>query len=242
MGATINRKGIADDMFKYFFPRSPLPDDSSQIEVNLAAQYTHFMRSVFFIASLLMAISGTVLARVVVAPTIGGSSAGIKAGSRTPTPSASNVTAIKAGLNVQKRVTPHFYLNPGLFYSIYGYKAQVMRVDVQYRYTTAELPLYFLLKTGMPCKPRLVLGAGVLAAMMVNSVAVSESGSSAISGKGISAGLGLTAGIELPMGLFLSGSYQRMKNDNDYGPAKAPKLYQYSLSVGYMINKVSRKG
>ncbi|GAA4470274.1 hypothetical protein GCM10023093_31240 [Nemorincola caseinilytica] len=197
------------------------------------------MRPILTSIALTFLTFGAVHARIAVAPTVAASWAGAKATSSLPSAPVGNVTGIRAGIQVQKRITPHFYLAPGLFYSVYGYKTRWTGIDVQYRYNAAEVPLYLLLKTGMPCKPRLVLGAGLFGAMFVNNVSVSESGTHTMSGKNSPiVGVGLTVGLEFPRGLYISGTYQSMKNDMGTGPQN---LFQYSLGVGFLFGKVSRK-
>lgn len=192
----------------------------------------------FVIFSVLCLLAYTAAhARIAIAPVIGVSSAGAKVGTTNPA-SLSPLSSFKAGLHIEKKVTPHFYLSPGVYYSVYGYRRNVTGVDVQYRYNTVELPLYFLLKTGRPCKPRLVLGAGVLALATVGNVMVANGNSSQFAGgKAGDVGAGLYGGIEFPKGLFLYGTYQATKSSN---VENRGSMFQYSMGIGYLFGKVRR--
>eukprot|EP01030_Chromulinospumella_sphaerica_P011594 gene11595-11386_t len=83
-------------------------------------------------------------ARTVVAPVVAASYANgnvLMAGKSVTT---TYLPSVKAGIHIEQRVSPNFYINPGAFYSVYGFKmaATAGTPAADYSYTTAEVPLY----------------------------------------------------------------------------------------------------
>lgn len=183
-------------------------------------------------------------ARTVVAPVVAASYANgnvLMAGKSVTT---TYLPSVKAGIHIEQRVSPNFYIQPGAFYSVYGFKmaATAGTPAADYSYTTAEVPLYLLVKTGMPCKPRLVLGAGAVGVVMLNNQ-VNNGGTEAnLPGKNdINIGFGLMAGLEMPGGFIISGTYQTFKPGSAIAyPYTVQNLRQWSVGIGYLFGKVMR--
>jgi len=183
-------------------------------------------------------------ARAVVAPVVAASYANGNVLSAGKSVATTYLPSVKAGIHIEQRVSPNFYIQPGAFYSVYGFKmaATASSPAADYSYTTAEVPLYLLVKTGMPCKPRLVLGVGAMGVVMLNN-SVNNGGTEAnLPGKNdINIGFGLTAGLEMPRGFIITGTYQVFKPTSAIAyPYTVQNLRQWSVGIGYLFGKIQR--
>lgn len=185
-------------------------------------------------------------ARTAIAPVVGLSYANTKLPASMGGLPTDVLPSIKAGIHIEQKMSNTFYFQPGIFYSVYGFKLKGS--SNFFRYNTAEVPLYLLIKTGMPCRPRMVLGLGVFAAKVVGSSQsdkdVNFSMPSGLGGgSDVRVGGGFSLGYELPMGTFIAIQYQALFNGKNTDNSVSPqlRLYQYGISVGYLVNKVSRR-
>ncbi len=199
-----------------------------------------------FLTSLLAAAGYCGYGRTGVAPVVGLGFANAKVTTTGSALSTNYLSSSKFGLHLQQRITPNFYIQPGALYSVYGFRSSLSSTGkaVDYKYHTLEVPLYLLAKTGMPCKPRLVVGVGLVGLAMIKNTMVYDNNASNLPGQhGINVGAGVCLGVEMPRGLFITGGYQSVKN-NDASiatPYAVSRLYQYSINLGFLINKVSRE-
>jgi len=159
--------------------------------------------------------------------------------------STSYLSAPRAGLQLQQRVTPNFYIQTGGLYSVYGFRTSMATTGkaMDYKYTTMEVPLYLLAKTGMPCKPRVIVGVGLVGLAMIKNTMVYDNTPTEVPGQhGLNVGMGFCLGVEMPRGLFLTGNYQSVKNNDPSiaTPYAMTRMYQYSINLGFLINKVSK--
>jgi|GEM_PF-5912118 len=188
---------------------------------------------------LLIVLCYTAHGRIAWGPEAGLVSAGIKS-SVVTSYSTQSLTAFKAGMELQSRINPNFYFRTGLFYSPYGYKVDKYNSEVYIG--MAEVPAYFLLKTGMPCKPRFILGAGLLAMSPVHENDAAKNNQypelrqKSAATNSLSFGWGLLAGIEMPRGFSVKAAYQKT-----FADGSKTTFHQYSITVGYLVNKLSRK-
>jgi len=189
---------------------------------------------------------GTVAAqaRTVVAPVVAASYANgnvLMAGKSVAT---TYLPSVKAGIHIEQRVSPNFYIHPGAFYSVYGFKMAAMAgtPTADYSYTTAEVPLYLLVKTGMPCKPRLVLGVGAVGVVMLNNKVNNGGKEANLPGKNdMNLGFGLMAGLEMPRGFIINCTYQTFKPGTTIAaPYTVQNLRQWSVGIGYLFGKIRR--
>jgi hypothetical protein len=183
-------------------------------------------------------------ARAVIAPVVAASYANGNVLLGGKSVSTTYLPSVKAGIRIEQRLNSNLYFQTGAFYSVYGFKMgpTASLPAANYSYTTAELPLFLLVKTGMPCKPRLVLGAGAVAAvMLVNKVNYGGVEAGLWGKNDINLGMGLTAGLEMPRGFILSATYQSVKPGIAIAaPYTVQKLRQWSVGIGYLFGKVRR--
>lgn len=198
----------------------------------------------YALLGLIMWCAADMQARTVVAPVVAASYANGNVLSAGKPLATSYLPSVKAGIHIEHRITPNFYIQPGVFYSVYGFKVAATSTTgaADYTYTTAELPLYLLIKTGMPCKPRLVLGAGAMGVVMLNSKVSSSGREANLPGKvDLNFGTGLMAGLEMPRGFIISATYQSFKPGSSIVyPYSVQKLRQWSVGIGYLFGKIQR--
>ncbi len=157
---------------------------------------------------------------------------------------SAGVSTWRAGVRFEKRLTQHLYLQPSVSYTRYGYSTLYSGATVDYFTRAADLPVMLLYKTGLPCQPRFVLGGGVLLVQQFGSFAKAE-GRSPVEvpsprRSGLGRGYALTAGFEMPSGITINTSYHMAR----LGYIMVPGAYNYrqiNLTLGYIVNKVSRK-
>lgn len=198
----------------------------------------------YTLLAVLLLLTQHLWARGVIAPVVAASYANGNVLLGGKSISTTSLPSVKAGIRLEQRLNPNLYFQTGAFYSVYGYKmaATASLPAAAYSYTTAELPLFLLVKTGMPCKPRLVLGAGAVAAVMLKNKVNYGGGEMGLWGKNdINLGMGLTAGLEMPRGFILSATYQSVKPGSFIAaPYSVQKLRQWSVGIGYLFGKVRR--
>mgnify|MGYP002138504642 CR=1 FL=1 len=180
-------------------------------------------------------------ARVSVAPAVGPAWSTLN--KQLPNGSA-GVSTWRAGVRFEKRFTPNIYLQGAAFYTRYGYSTLNSGVTVDYFTRSVDFPIMLMYKTGKACQPRFVFGGGLLLVQQLGSFAKTE-GKPPVdvfspSRSGMGRGYALTAGFELPAGFTINTSYHTTR----LGYIMAPGVYNYrqiSITLGYILNKVSRK-
>lgn len=180
-------------------------------------------------------------ARVTVAPAGGVAWATLK---RQLPGGSAGVGTWRAGVRFEKRITSHWYLQPSLFYTKYGYSTTYTGSTIDYFTNSVDAPVMLLFKTGMPCEPRFIFGGGALLVKQFDAYSKMEGNRSVArfspSRSGLGTGYALTAGFEMPSGVTFNTSYHFVR----LGYVVTPGVYDYrqiSFTLGYIISKVDRR-
>lgn len=89
------------------------------------------------------------------------------------------LTGYHAGVTADLLVTPTFYIQPGLLYSVKGAKSESNSTEVTHKASYVELPINFLFKPALG-NGRLVLGAGPYAAYGISGKLKAKTGNNSI--------------------------------------------------------------
>lgn len=153
---------------------------------------------------------------------------------------------VKAGVNVNIPIAERLVLQPGLFYSIKGFKGETFGIDQNTTLHYAEIPVYLQYMFNDPSEGRFFVGVGPYLGIAFSGKNISgpttddlKFGSDSTQDLGrFDYGAGVNVGYLLRSGIFFRGQYQmgignlvpsEVRTDNSI------RNSVFTISVGYMI-------